>query len=154
VRKSRIEGHGLFAAAPISAGTVVERLGGRLVTDREVRLLIASASDYVDTVSIDEDVNLVLPAGSPVHFGNHSCDPTLWWVDPFTLVARVDIAEDVEITADYGTLTDDPDFVMDCDCRAASCRGRVTGSDWVRPELQRRYGDHWVPALRRRISSP
>jgi hypothetical protein len=153
VRGSRIEGRGLVAVERIAAGALVERLGGVFVTDPELRQMIESASAYVDSVSIEHNLNLVLPAGSPLHFGNHSCDPTLWWVDPLMLVARVDIGADSEVTVDYGTLTDDPDFRMDCTCGAASCRGQITGLDWKLAELQQRYGDHWVPVLRRRITS-
>jgi hypothetical protein len=137
----------------IARGHVVERLGGILVTDVELTRLIGSATSYVDSVSIYEDLNLVLPTGSPAHFGNHSCDPTMWWVDPFMLVARSDINAGSEITVDYATLTNDPDFHMECNCGAAFCRGEVTGSDWRRRDLRQRYGDHWVPVLSRRIAS-
>jgi hypothetical protein len=107
----------------------------------------------VDSVSVYDGVNLVLPPGSPAHFGNHSCDPTLWWEDPFTLVARNEIAAGSEVTVDYATLTDDLDFWMECTCGTQVCRGAITGSDWHRTDLQQKYGDHWVPVLRRRIAS-
>jgi len=42
---------------------------------------------------------------------------------------------------------------MACNCRSSLCRGTVTGLDWQRPELQARYGEHWVPVLRERIRS-
>jgi hypothetical protein len=42
-------------------------------------------------------------------------------------------------------------FAMPCRCGSTLCRGRVTGTDWRRPDLQRRYGDHWVPGLLARI---
>ena len=35
-------------------------------------------------------------------------------------------------------------------CGSPLCRGVVTGEDWRRPELQARYGDHWIPALLRK----
>ena len=38
----------------------------------------AAEGDYVDTIAIDHDVHLVLPAGTVAHYANHSCDPTLW----------------------------------------------------------------------------
>ena len=152
IRTSPIEGRGLVAVEHIAVGDVVERLGGVFVTDLELRRMIDSAGSYVDSVSVYDDVNLVLPTGSPLHFGNHSCDPTLWWLDPFMLVARVDIRAGVEVTVDYATLTDDPDFRMDCACGAPLCRGEVTGSDWRRPDLQQRYGDHWVPVLLGRMA--
>jgi uncharacterized protein len=150
---SRIEGRGLLATNTIAAGEVVQRLGGTLVSDDELRRMIESATTYVDSVSVYDRVNLVLPTGSPAHFGNHSCDPTLWWVDAFTLVARIEVGAGSEVTVDYATLTDDPGFWMECNCGAEVCRGEVTGSDWQRRDLQKRYGDHWVPVLRRRIAS-
>ena len=78
VDQSPIEGEGLFAAAPITRGTAISRFGGRLVTDDELRQLFADAAatgTYVDTLSIGQDLNLVLPPNVPNHAGNHSCDP-------------------------------------------------------------------------------
>lgn len=151
---SAIEGRGLSARARIAAGTRVARLGGRLVPEEELRELLAAASRsgaYVDTVSVYEGVHLVLPSGDPLHAGNHSCDPTMWWADPYTLVARRDVLPGEELTLDYATITDDRTFTMECLCGAVLCRGRVTGQDWQLTALQHAYGDHWVPVLRQRI---
>ena len=40
---------------------------------------------YIDTITVDEDVHLVLPPRRPNGYGNHSCDPNLWWVEPYEL---------------------------------------------------------------------
>jgi SET domain-containing protein len=156
VCSSAIEGHGLFAGETISYGTVVMRVGGRIVPRDELEELIIEADrtgSYVDCISIDEGLDLVMvPAGHEVHFGNHSCDPNLWHVDAFTLAARRDIAAGDEITIDYATQTDNPGFTLDCRCGSSSCRGTVTGADWRSPELQQRYGEHWTPALLHRIA--
>jgi uncharacterized protein len=58
-----------------------------------------------------------------------------------------------ELTVDYGTLTDSPDFRIPCHCGTARCRRSVTGRDWERADLQDAYGDHWVPVLRERITA-
>ncbi len=151
-RTSTIAGNGLFAKEDIIAGVVMSRLGGRIVTNAALDRLIQAAGDtYIDTVSIFDDGNLVLPSGTPNHCGNHSCDPNLWWVDPFSIVTRTEVAAGTELTVDYGTLTDDPEFRMECRCDATRCRRVITGVDWRRPDLQARYGDHWVPVLRQRI---
>lgn len=148
VRRSRIEGDGLFAAAPIPAGTAVARLGGRLVTWAELRELFADpAVPYVDTIAAHDGLHLVLPPGRAAGKGNHSCDPNLWWTAPYTLAARRDLRPGEELTNDYATCTAAPEFVLDCRCGTALCRGRVTGGDWRRRDLQERYGDHWTPAL-------
>ncbi len=154
VRPSAIEGHGLFATAAIDADVVVMRLGGRLVTTAELHELLARTPDdqYVDTFAVGGDAHLVLPFHTTAHYGNHSCDPTLWAVGPYELTTRRPIVAGEELTVDYGTISDDASFEMVCTCGAASCRTVVTGEDWRRPELQRRYAGHWPPGLQRRIS--
>ena len=151
VRPSPIHGLGLFARSAIPGGTVVSRLGGDLVTTDELRTLLALAArgdrGYVDTIAVGPDRHLVLPAGAPNGRGNHSCDPNTWWIDGYTLAARRAIAAEGEVTNDYATSTVDPSFAMTCSCTSPLCRGVVSGTDWRRTELRRRYGDHWVPAV-------
>jgi uncharacterized protein len=153
VRDSLIAGRGLFATAAIPAGTPVSRLGGRLVTGRHLRDLIGAAAGapYIDTITVDADLHLVLPLRRPNGYGNHGCDPNLWWSGPYELVARRDIAPGEELTNDYATSTAEPAFTMACTCGSALCRGVITGDDWRRPDLRRRYAGHWVPALAARI---
>ena len=153
VRPSPIEGQGLFARAAIPEGTVVSRLGGRLVSSEELRRLFADPDEpYVDTIMVGEDTHLVLPPRRDNGYGNHGCDPNLWWVGPFELAARRDIVPGEELTNDYATSTGDPSFTLQCDCRSSLCRGTITGNDWRLPDLQARCGTHWVPALLDRIN--
>ena len=70
---------GLFARADIPPNAMVSRLGGRPVTGRELQQIYAEVAQrpdhpYVDTITVGEDVHLVLPAGQPNHYGNDSCD--------------------------------------------------------------------------------
>lgn len=158
VRPSPIAGLGLFATAPIAVGTVVSRLGGRLVCGRRLGDLFAAAArepgqPYIDTITVGEDLHLVLPPRRSNGYGNHSCDPNLWWVGPYELAARRDICAGEELTSDYAASTADPYFTMECSCGSPLCRGLITGDDWRRPELRARYGRHWVPALLARIRS-
>jgi SET domain-containing protein len=155
VRRSTIEGRGLFARAPIPAGTVVSRVGGRLVSGAELRRLFADPDQpYVDTITVAADTHLVLPPRRDNGYGNHGCDPNLWWTGPYELAARRDIAAGEELTNDYATSTAEPGFTMSCGCGAAVCRGTVTGADWQRADLRARYGRHWVPALLTLINGP
>ncbi len=81
------------------------------------------------------------------YFFNHSCDP-----NSTGEVTRRDIATGEEVTMDYATELNEDNELAPCRCRTALCRARVTGSDWQRPELQERYGDEFLPFLRRRMS--
>jgi GNAT superfamily N-acetyltransferase len=156
VRPSQIEGRGLFASQHIPGGTVLVRLGGRLVSSAELDRLTARANadpgiPYVDSVTVYGDYHLVIPPGTDVHYGNHSCDPNTWHVGPYEIAARRDIQAGEEVTIDYATCSGASGFRMDCRCGSNLCRRRITSEDWRRPELQARYGHHWVPALWDRI---
>ncbi|WP_203840957.1 SET domain-containing protein [Winogradskya humida] len=151
VRASAIAGEGLFAADDIPAGTALSRLGGRLVTGQELQQLLTESTTYVDTITVFDDSHLVLPPAQPNGKGNHSCDPNLWWDEPYTLVTRRAVHAGEELTNDYATSTADHDFTMVCRCPAMTCRDLITGDDWHRPDLRERYGNHWVPALLHRI---
>jgi uncharacterized protein len=150
---------------PIAVGTVVSRLGGRLVSGEQLTNLLSAAADdprrsFVDTITVGEDLHLVLPRreangveGQANGYGNHSCDPNLWWVSAYELAASRPVGRGDELTNDYATSTAEPDFVMQCSCGSTLCRGVITGNDWRRQDLRERYGQHWVPALLMRIRS-
>ena len=147
VRGSGIEGLGLFATAPLAAGEVVLSLGGRVIDEAA----LAGLAPPYSSVTLDEGWHLLIDPDHPVRYGNHGCDPNLWHADATTLVARRAIPAGAELTIDYATHTGVEGWGMDCRCGAAGCRGRVTGADWRRAELQRAYGEHWTPALLRKI---
>ncbi|MDT0346464.1 SET domain-containing protein [Streptomyces litchfieldiae] len=156
-RPSPIAGTGLFARARVPAGTVVSRLGGRLVSWPELDELFAEAArlpdaPFIDTITVTETAHLVLPPRRANGYGNHSCDPNTWWAGDYGFAARRDIAAGEEVTSDYATTSAAPDFSLTCSCGSPRCRGLITAEDWRLPELQERYGDHWVPALAARIA--
>lgn len=158
VRESVVEGRGLFFAEDVPGGTVLIRLGGMLVTSQELEDLIATAdvdpsAPYIDTITVYTDAHLVLPPGSAIHFGNHSCDPTLWHTGAFELATRRDVSAREEATIDYGTQSGADGFVMTCCCGSTNCRGVITSDDWRRTDLQASYRGHWVPALQAHIDS-
>lgn len=155
VAASALGGRGTFAQEPIAAGESVFRWGGTLFSVAEIRLSRAKPG----TVSaIAEAVYLAAPRDAPDHavdFTNHSCDPNLWLVDAVTLVARRDIAGGEELTGDYAMWEADETYVAawPCRCGAPCCRGRLTGQDWRRADLQARYRGHFSPFLNRRIAA-
>ena len=154
VRASLIAGRGLFARQPYAADIVVSRLGGRLVSWEDLRRLIADPEQpYVDTITVSETEHLVLPPRRPNGYGNHGCDPNLWWTGPYELTTRRTIGAGEELTNDYATSTADPAFTMACACGSPLCRSTVTGDDWRRTDLQIRYGEHWIPMLLARIAA-
>lgn len=154
VGRSIVAGEGLLTSEPLDAGTVVVRLGGQLVTTDELRVLFATAAasdEYVDAFAVGDGLHLVLPTHTAAHYGNHSCDPTMWPVSAFELATCRSIVTGEELTIDYGLISDDIDFRMVCACGSAGCRGVITGADWRRADLRARYQGHWPLGLQRRI---
>ena len=152
VGPSDIAGRGLFANAPLPAGTVVSRLGGRLVDTATLRNLIASSEEYVDTVVVDDDRHLLLAPGDN-RFGNHACDPNLGWVTEFALATVVDVPAGGELLADYAMSTVDRDWIMRCHCTSYRCRQMIEGTDWRIPQLQLRYDGWWTPYVQRLVDA-
>lgn len=148
VRPSAVAGRGLFTTDALAAGTVVSRLGGRLVDTTQLRRLFAEhdagRAPYVDTIVVAADQHLVIESGDH-RFGNHGCDPNLGWVDAFSLATMVDVPAGRELLTDYAMSTADPAFVLRCHCESYRCRQMVAGDDWRIPQLQERYRGWWVP---------
>ena len=144
VRSSTVAGRGLFAVVDLPAGTVVSRLGGRLVDTAELQRLVAAGEDGVDTLVVAEDTHLV-PAPGDHRYVNHSCDPNLGWVDAYTLATMTDVAAGQELLTDYAMSTVDPDWFLRCHCPSYRCRQMVEGGDWRIAALQQRYDGWWTP---------
>ena len=68
----------------------------------------------------------MLPPDTAVHYGNHSCDPTMWHVDQFAIATRHQVAAGDELTVDYATQSGLAGWSMTCACGTALCRGVVT----------------------------
>jgi hypothetical protein len=149
---SRVRGFGSIANEPISAGEVVAAFGGRCVTRDEFDLL--PSSQQVRSVQIDEHLYMAgAPEPEPADFINHSCDPNCALSGNVVLIAQRDIAVGEELGYDYAT-TDGSDYdEFECDCGTALCRGKVSGHDWMLPELQLRYRGTFSPYLAKRIAA-
>ena len=83
-------------------------------------------------------------------FSNHSCEPNIGVRGQIVFVAMREIRAGEELTHDWA-MTDDDDSLTECRCGAAICRGTITGKDWRRPELQRRYGSFFSAYLLEKI---
>jgi len=83
-------------------------------------------------------------------FFNHSCDPNVWWVDEYTIIARKDIKTGDELCYDYGT-EDEQVSPFTCFCGTSVCRGDIGGEEWRRQCLQEAYGEHFKPFLVEKI---
>jgi uncharacterized protein len=153
VRESKIHGRGLFATADIAKDEIVAIKGGHIVDRKTLREKI---TPQLGPVEIQIDDNLFIASvvqeeleGSML-YSNHSCEPNLGMRGEITFVAIRDIRPGEELTHDWA-MTDDDDYSVECKCGAPNCRKTLTGKDWQRPELQRRYAGYFSAYLARKI---
>ncbi len=139
-RGSGIEGRGLFCNSPIRSGETVVVKGGH-VFDRQTRDRLARSLGPAE-IQIGDDLFIgprtLEEREASMMCLNHSCEPNVRVVGQIVFTAIRDIAPNEELTFDYATADDDT-WEMDCTCKAPSCRGRVTGKDWQRKDIQQRY---------------
>jgi hypothetical protein len=152
LRDAGRRGRGVFTTAPVRAGDVVAAFGGR-VTDRATFEALPE-DRQVHSLQIAEDLFLVCPeqAEAADHI-NHSCDPNCGIVGNVLVVARRDVGPGEELTFDYAMCDSDPYDEFECWCGAADCRRKVTGNDWMIPELQNRYRGWFSAYLALRIEA-
>jgi len=136
VRSSAIDGRGVFARAPIPAGTRVTEYTGEVISeaegdrryddrrmDRHHTFLFALS----DGRCIDGGVG-----GNEARFINHSCDPNCEAVEEdghIFIEALRDIAPGEELTYDYAYEWEDGDDVRAsfyrCGCGTPACRSTI-----------------------------
>ena len=149
---SGISGRGLVAAVAIGKGEVVAVKGGHIVSTAALESLSGRLRN--SEVQITDDLHLVALSDdeyeSVMLFLNHSCAPNVGFAGNVVVVAMRDIQPGEELTTDYA-LFDDYDGSMQCQCRSARCRGVISGRDWQRPDLQRRYQGYFSWYIERRI---
>ena len=155
VRESKIHGRGLFAIADIAKDEIVAVKGGRIVDGKTLREKITPRLGPVE-IQIDDDL-FIAPVTDEERqlsmlYSNHSCDANLGIRGEITFVAMRDICAGEELTHDWA-MTDNDNYSVQCKCGAPNCRKTVTGKDWQRPELQKRYADYFSAYLARKIAA-
>lgn len=144
-------GFGSVAAVPIDAGETIVAFGGTCLTRAEFDRLPSDRRRH--SIQIDDGLYMagaVEPEAAT--FINHSCEPNCGMSGAVLLVALRPISAGEHLSYDYA-MSDGSDYdEFECLCGSVLCRGRVTGDDWMVPELQLRYRGHFSPYLARRIA--
>ena len=153
VRESKIHGRGLFATADIAKGEVVAAKGGHIVDRETLRREITPRLGPVE-IQIDHDL-FIAPVSNDEQelsmlYTNHSCEPNIGLRGEITFVAMRDVTAGEELTHDWA-MTDDDDYSVECNCGARNCRKTLTGKDWQRSELQKKYAGYFSAYLAKLI---
>ena len=154
VRESKIHGRGLFAIDDIAKDEIVAVKGGHIVDRKTLREKITPVLGPVE-IQIDDDL-FIAPVTDcerelSMLYSNHSCEANIGMRGEITFVAMRDIRSGEELTHDWA-MTDDDDYSIECNCGAPDCRKMLTGKDWRRPDLQKRYAGYFSSYLARKIA--
>ena len=149
VRESKIHGRGLFAIADIAKNETVAVKGGHIVDRKTLREEVTRLLGPVE-IQIDKDL-FIAPVTVVDVYSNHSCNPNLGIRGEITFVAMRDIHAGEELAHDWA-MTDDDDYSVDCKCCAPNCRKILTGKDWQRADLQKRYTGYFSAHLADKIA--
>ena len=142
-------GNGIFALSSIKKGELIAIFGGVVYEwDTFIHLPERERSLCLQV----EDRHFLVPR--PIGEGdyvNHSCNPNAGLSGQIGLVAMRDIKVGEEVCFDYAMCDTMPYDEFNCLCGQNTCRGQITGHDWQRPELQKRYAGFFSPHVQHRI---
>jgi hypothetical protein len=144
-------GRSLVVREIVEPGELVVVWGGEVV--HLSRLHTLSPAERLLTIQVEEELYLVSGLDGPADWVNHSCNPNCGLSGQIALVAMRRLEPGEEVCFDYAMSDGSPYDQFRCGCGAQECRGDITGEDWARPELWKRYGGHFSPYLQRRIDA-
>ena len=150
MRQTPGKGSGSFAISKINKGEVVSSFGGFVVDEAELK---HHSEDRVAR-SLQLDENTYLLSGlqpEPGDMLNHSCEPNCGAYGTSSVISLSDIAIGEELTFDYA-MTDSSEYdQFECACGKLKCRGKITGKDWQKSELQGKYNNYFSTFIARLI---
>lgn len=156
VKKSKLQGKGVFAVENIKHGERIAIFGGSVMLIDEIYNLPENMQDY--PMQIEE--RFVLGNRTPIpedtDYFNHNCKPNSGFHGQIFLVAMRDIAKGEEIVFDYAMVLSESIgsgivFEMDCNCGSSNCRKKITEDDWKRSDLRRKYKGYFSQYLQEKI---
>lgn len=152
VRECKI-GKGIFAVERIGKGEVVIDF----TTGPGIYLPLLEAQKHEEAgnhfiIQVSETTFLAAVNGpESTDYVNHSCEPTCGVRGLVTFVAMRDIPPGEEITFDYAMTESFWMYRMECDCGTPSCRGAVTGNDWKKRTLRKKYRGYFSDYIEKKI---
>ncbi len=154
IKKSAIEGRGLFAIRPIKKNDIVGIKGGYIIdweTHKKIKHLIGDSCFQIDDNFVIGPVKKNEIEKSMMYL-NHSCNPNVGVRGEITFVAMRDIGAGEELAIDYA-MVDNDIYKMRCNCRQKNCRKIITGKDWRNKILQKKYQSYFSRYIQDKINN-
>ena len=157
IKKSAIEGKGMFAKEIIKKGEIAIVWGGIVVAKEKIKKGLIKVKKYSD-VEIDDGIYLIDKQDYQGEVDdsllNHSCNSNLWMENEITISAKRDIIKGEELTLDYALFSTELDHgLRECNCNSKICRGVFSPNDWMNKELQNRHKNKFSPFINKKIKN-
>jgi hypothetical protein len=149
--KADKSGNSIFAIEPIKKGELIAVFGG-VVYEWEDFIHLPEREKML-CIQVEDRHFLVPRPISEGDYVNHSCNPNAGLSGQIGLVAMRDIKIGEEVCFDYAMSDTMAYDEFECLCGAPTCRGKVGGNDWQRPELQKKYAGFFAPHVQRKIDA-
>ncbi len=144
-------GNGIFALEPLKKGELAAVFGGVIYEwDAFIHL---PDRDRSLCIQVEDRLFLVPRPIGEGDYVNHSCNPNAGLSGQIGLVAMRGINIGEEVCFDYAMSDTMPYDEFECGCGSANCRGSISGDDWQKPELQKRYTGFFSPHVQRKIEA-
>jgi|SRR3989344_1506761 len=152
IRKSSIDKNGRFAKNTISKGEIIAIRSGQIINGKELKENKNVISDSEHQISDDFYLASLTKKDfdNVMCFINHSCDPNVGILGNVIVVAIRDIKVGEELCLDYAMVFSH-NKKIECRCGSKICRKVITGKDWMRKELQEKYGEYFSSYLLQKI---
>ena len=139
LKKSKIQGKGIFATKNYKKGDFVVKLTGKKIkwkyNEKTDRNHCANWTGIGNDLWIDPDF--------PLSRINHSCNPNLGIKGKIMFYALRNIKAGEELTFDYSTSEKEIDWIMQCKCGSKKCRGKMTSIQL----LPKNVFDNYLPYI-------
>jgi len=153
-RISRLGGCGVFAIGKIKKDELITDFingPGKYINIKEADKLFDSGWDYM--LQVDDDTYFAATTEDELEdtdFINHSCNPNCGIKGKIKIVAMRNIEHGEEITFDYA-MSESSKYEFNCECGQSNCRKVITGDDWKKLDLQKKYKGYFSDYLQKKM---
>ncbi len=148
VKKSPIEGSGIFAGKDFKKGERICFMRGKAVNFATYATLHKKGNIRVSADPLQVGLLKYITLHDPFNLINHSCNPNAWMKGEQTLVALKPIRKGEEITYDYSSVEWTPQayppyytdgWPMCCRCGSSSCRRKISCFPYLPKQVRAKY---------------
>lgn len=156
-KKTERLGYATFTKKKIYKGELLLIVGGFIMKLSDEEKLHPSFCDNGLQISDDHSIaSRKREELGGINYVNHSCNPNAGIKGQIFLVAMRDIKSGEEITFDYAmTLFDSKKakpYRLVCTCGETNCRKIITGNDWKKKNIQKKYRGYFQVFLQEKIN--